>query len=35
MTFEGALDASDMIEVDAKLAASRLIERHLKKRIAP
>jgi hypothetical protein len=35
MTFEGALDASDMIEVDAKLVASRLIERQLKKRIVP
>lgn len=35
MTFEGVLDASDMTDVDAKLGASRLIERHLKKRIVP
>lgn len=33
MTFEGVLDATDMTEVDSKLAASRLIEKHLKKRI--
>ncbi len=35
MTFEGILDASDMIDVDAKLAASRLIEKYLKRRIVP
>jgi hypothetical protein len=33
MTFEGDLDPSDMIEVDVKLGASRLIEKYLKKRI--
>jgi hypothetical protein len=35
MAFEGDLDPSDMIEVDVKLGASRLIEKHLKKRIVP
>jgi hypothetical protein len=35
MSFEGALDGSDMIEVDEKVAVSRLIEKHLKKRIVP
>jgi len=35
MTFEGDLDPSDMIEVDVKLGTSRLIEKHLKKRIVP
>ena len=33
MTFEGVLDASDMIDVNGRLAASRLIEKYLKKRI--